>query len=83
MCAWVFVAMLSVIERQHVGYPLLVVPIGLLLAGAVGARLASVAESPAAVAVVVPALLLWHRYPLSLMSGVAYVIGRAVDRSRA
>ena len=31
ICAWVVVAMLSVIERQHVGYVFMVVPIAMLL----------------------------------------------------
>src|SRR5262249_29509513 len=31
LLAWVVAAMLSVAERQHVGYPFLVVPVGLLL----------------------------------------------------
>ncbi|HVQ54948.1 MAG TPA: hypothetical protein VMT25_07200, partial [Thermoanaerobaculia bacterium] len=73
LCAWVFVAMLSVIERQHVGYAGVFVPIGLLLLERWARGWRPWPSLRWAVVAVVPALLLWHRYPLSLMSGVAYV----------
>ena len=74
VCVWSVAAMLSVIERQHVGYVFLVVPLGLLLVGrwAKGWRPWTIPWI-AAVALV-PALLLWNRKPVSLLSSVAYAI---------
>jgi hypothetical protein len=65
--------MLSLIERQHVGYAGVVVPIGLLLLERWARGWRPWPSLRWAVVAVVPAVLLWHRYPLSLMSGVAYV----------
>jgi len=73
VCAWVFVAMLSLIERQHVGYAFMVVPIGLLLLERWARGWRPWPSLRAAVVAVVPAVLLWYRYPLSLMSGIPYV----------
>ena len=82
ICAWVVVAMLSVIERQHVGYVFMVVPIAMLLAARWIRRRRPWLSFRTAAAAVVPALLLSYRYPLSLMSGVAYVTAGAAVPAR-
>ncbi|MEP6994784.1 MAG: hypothetical protein ABI968_09710, partial [Acidobacteriota bacterium] len=72
VCAWTLAAMLSVLERQHVGYAFLAVPVGLLLVARWVRGWSPWMSLQTAAAVLVPALLLWNRHPASLLSGVAY-----------
>ena len=77
VCAWVVAAMLSVIERQHVGYALLAVPLGLLLVGRWAQGWRPWTSPRTAGVAAVPALLLWSLHPVSLLSSVAYAIAHA------
>jgi hypothetical protein len=65
VCAWVVAAMLSVIERQHVG---------LLLVGRWGQGRRPWTSPRTVGLALAPALLLWNRHPVALLSSVAYAI---------
>ncbi len=84
VCAFAFVAMLSVLERRHVGYAFMVVPIGMLLVARWARGWRPWLSLRTAAVAVVPALLLWTRSPLSLTSSVAWVLaGAAIPSSLA
>jgi hypothetical protein len=74
VCAWVVAAMLSVLERQHVSYALLGVPIGVLLVArwAQGSRPWTSLRTISSAAV--PALLLWAHHPVLLLESVTKAV---------
>ena len=72
--AWIGCAMLSVIERHHVVYPLLAVPVSLLLLAPLGARMGPVDERGSVASGLLLAALVWSRAPVKFASDVAGAI---------
>jgi hypothetical protein len=85
--AWIGCAMLSVIERHHVVYPLLAVPVCLLLLHRWARGWSRWTSAGSVASGLLLAALLWSRGPVSFLSGVAGAIvhpwippgARAVD----
>ncbi len=74
--AWIGCAMLSVIERHHVVYPLLAVPVCLLLLHRWARGWSRWTSAGSVASGLLLAALLWSRGPVSFLSGVAGAIVR-------